>query len=1479
MKKRITFLFFLLGCTAALLSNPNMIVKEYTFEHGLPHNSVYAAMKDHQGMMWFASWYGLSSFDGVKFKAYNRRDDITADIPPHKLQSIVEAHPDFIWVKTIDHNLFLFNKKSERFFDVFNVIKQKYNVSPKIIKIQKQVDGTLLLLTKNRDLLRASVSDSGRIDVHLLYDSALKLDRSTSGSNVFFESSDQVSWVGTDYRIINCRKGDSLKKKPVDYISRKLGLNNQNAELSSAHQAGNVLWLGDIHGAVAQVDCESGEIRKQLLFQGKAIRNINVTADRQLFVSLDDGVYQVDYQTGRIQKRISLSGSDRITESFVDSYDKLWLIINQDAVVFYDPVNLSSRRYSIPEGKVLPELRISDGMELGLFLLSTSGELLWFDRSTGVKTILNDLKDLQQDGEKRYFFNFLLDKDNILWLSSTSQGVSRVSFPKPQFKLLQIPGTMKNEGDHSVKTLFQSRNGDIWMATRKPEVYQLDRQGQVKQFFSESHNFDFGSVYNIMEDREGNLWFSTKGRGLVKAIPDQSQSTGYRFLRFLHDERNPSSISGNDVYYTYQDSRGNIWVALFGGGLNLVSEEKGQHIFYHKGNSFHHYPKFGLYMEVRSMVEDQNGRIWVGTSDGLMSFDGSFAHPNQIEFEIYRNVEVRSHVSDNDIYVLFRDSEAQLWVSVFGGGLNKLESYDADLKKPTFSTYSMNEGLNSDVVLSVVEDDEGYLWLATENGITRFDKEHETFRNFDRYDGFINVKMEEESALKCMSGDLWFGSRMGILAFNPREIETFKVDYQTLIVDFLISNRDLKSFNGPSLLQESIRYAKSIELKHNQNNFVIEFAALNYYNLNRVSYKYMLEGYEDEWHYNGRNRIASYPNVPPGKYEFVVQTMDEANADLHSERRLVIRVLPPWWRSWWAYMIYSIIGLAIAFAIQKLILFTIRMRNDVYIEQKVSEMKLRFFTNISHELRTPLTLIMGPIHELKEKQHLTEKGGKYIALIEKSANQMLQLVNQILDFRKLEHGKMVLHVAHLDMNRLIDSFRNEFEILSEEKRIRYSFQLSEDEILLWGDKERLEIVFRNIISNAFKFTEAGGSIFVSTSLSANQQSCIVKIEDTGIGIPQNKIAEIFERFTQGEHAKQPYYQGTGIGLHLSREIVSMHHGNIFVEGRPEKGSVFTIELPLGKDHFIPSEVNFYLGDEVDSGGTTTELPAYDPELVPTDHPANEQLPLLVVVEDNRDLCDLLKLQLEEKFRIILAYNGEEGLKKISHHHPDLVITDLMMPVMNGMEMLKQIRKDIEISHIPVVILTAKHNEDAKIQSISMGANAYITKPFNREYLIARVEQLLNDRRMFRERIWNRETEAVLTPEETYENYLVKKDLQLLEKIHQVIGENIQNPDYSIDAIAESLGFSRSAFFKKLKSLTGLAPVDLIKEIRLSKSIELLKNTDMTISEIAFEVGFKEAGYYGKCFRKKYNQTPSEYMNIHRKAKVPKELSDENETTT
>jgi len=1459
MKLRQTLLIILLA-TIATATAKNMIIKEYTTENGLLHNTVYSVMKDADGFVWFGTWYGLTSFDAVKFKPYNTRGDYNTDIPPHKLQNLYEAPDGNLWVKTIDHKLFLFDKKNELFFDVFNVIRKKYSVSSKIIKIQPSESGNLLMLTKNKDLLQGRSTGNGEMEVELLYDSKSTRENKLI-NNLLVENQQYINWIGIDYKIISVAKGKNLQGKPADYLLQQLGPKNRLA-FTAAHNDRHLLWLGTRDGMIYSVDAQNGKVKRWEQFSGSGIiENVISSGDQVVYLTIrSKGIFALNIKTGETTQAASLSAAQSVTNSCTDSYDKLWFIIDERDVLYYDPFNRIQKLFQLPEGKVNRTIKFQDGKEEGMFFLTTSGDILTIDRNELNLNLLSQHPDLNGREERPLFLDFLLDADNILWLTSTTRGVFRINFPKAQFELRKLPaGNGKPAADTALKALYQARNGEIWVGARNGEVMQLDKEGNLVRVFSKA-TYSIGTVYHVMEDHRGHLWFSTKGNGLVKAERDNSQPFGFRFTRYLYSDNDPGALSSNDVYYTLEDSRKRIWVALFGGGLNLLTDENGKTFFRNKYNSFRKYPQLGLYMEVRNLAEDANGRIWVGTSDGLMSFDSNFQHPDQIEFEVYRNDGDKINVFDNDVYVLYKDAGDRIWMSVFGGGLYKLLSYDPEKKQPVIQSYGVNQGLKSDVILSITEDGANHLWLATENTITRFDKENESFRNFDRYDGLQPVQMEEESALQLQSGLLWFGNRKGILSFDPQSISTYQSAYKTFIVDFWVSNRDLKSFGEEPILRSSIRYAREIKLKHNQSSFAIEFAALNFYNPNRVSYKYILAGYEDEWHFNSRNRIASYPNVPPGEYTFKVVAIDEANDELESSNSLRIIILPPWWLTWWAKGIYLVLFLIALYFIIRASYLYIRMRNEMYVEQRVSELKIRFFTNISHELRTPLTLIMGPIQELRQKQQLTEKGQQYVSMIEKNARQMLQLVNQILDFRKIQNGKMVLHVSHTDVNELVRGLHTEFSVMSEENEISFLHQTIDDSPDLWIDKEKMETVIRNLLSNAFKFTKAGGNIYLSCGLTPDGKRCFIRVEDTGVGIPQNKIMEIFERFFQDENALSAQYPGTGIGLALAKEIVSLHHGTIHAESSKDKGSVFTVELLLGREHFKEGEVNFYITD------THAETTAGQQQETQEEEPFSGKpaLPTLLVVEDNKDLRDLLHLQLDGQFNIFTAANGAEGLRKVNLYQPDIIITDQMMPEMTGTEMIQAIRTDFQISHIPIIMLTAKTDDESKIQAIHMGANVYITKPFNIDYLVACIEQLLSDRKVFREKIWKQEQPVAAAPNESYEKYLQEKDFQFLEKIHQVIEENLDNSDFNIDSIADTLGISRSAFFKKLKSLTGLAPVDMIKDYRLQKSLELLKNTDLSVSEIAFEVGFREAGYFGKCFRKKYGQTPTEYMSAYRK---------------
>ena len=515
------------------------------------------------------------------------------------------------------------------------------------------------------------------------------------------------------------------------------------------------------------------------------------------------------------------------------------------------------------------------------------------------------------------------DNDSLLWVTSSSQGLYCISTPRHTFHLITLPDNDLT----GVRCIYQMRNGRILVSTRSRNVYIYNADGELLQTLPYA-KYGIGAVYHAMEDNRGRLWLSTKGDGLIVATPDSSQPMGYQLTHHRKDKDNPASISGNNVYYTFIDSKDRIWVGTLDGGLNLVEERTdGQLVFYNKHNGFKHYPAYGLYTEVRNITEDQQGRLWVGTIDGLMSLNRDFKKPQDIQFKTYQNTKTATF-ANNDIYTLHRDRTGQIWIGAFGGGLQRLVFDDSAIR---FAPLGPREGLRNDVIYSITEDLHGRLWFATEAGLSCYNQQTGRIRNFDRYDGIPDVEMEETVATCCSNGHLWIGTKTGILTFSPDQLQTSKTNYPTFIIDVTTDNQ-------PYVGEKALPYSDEIEMEYDQNSFIIEFAALKFQDHSQISYRYQLEGYDRDWHYAGPHRIASYNEVPPGNYTFVVEAIDDANPLLQSSARITIHILPPWWATWWAYLIYLCIAALIAWLIVRTMLKMNRMRNEIYISQRLAKL-------------------------------------------------------------------------------------------------------------------------------------------------------------------------------------------------------------------------------------------------------------------------------------------------------------------------------------------------------------------------------------------------------------------------------------------------------------------------------------------------------------------------------------------------------------
>lgn len=1440
---RLILLITLLPAVAA--AQPDMIVEHYTKESGLPSNTVYCAQKDGDGFVWFGTWHGLCSFDGTTFTPFITRTNHRSDMPPRKVRNIIGDKNGYLWIRNTDNHLYMFNKYDETYHDIYNELK-KQSRNVQVIKIQAMDNGHIMLLTRNKDVFEAYVNEEKKIEVRKIFDSRRHIDPATMKlkTNILGENSRYVYWISRSL-VLNI----VTKKNSAPLLGRI-----KDRDITCFKKKKQYLCIGTARGILYIINTANGHT-DQYAFRGmqSAVSSINII-DGKVYFTTKDGLYS--FARGSAPRLITSQASG-ITQSFTDKYNKLWLCSGRGLLICHDPKTATSQTFTMPTDSLFAEMKFRDTGANGLFILMRNGEVWRYNHQTRMVQNINRQKDFSNYTSEPHFFDIDIDANGILWLSSTSSGVYKVCFPRYNFRFMfpQMLITDNDSDNNGIRAVYQARNGDLWIGTRKGELFCMDlKTRNIKRKFGSN---EIGPVYHIMEDNKGNYWFSTKGAGLIKATPDAMAPQGLRITRYTNKRGDRNSLSSNRVYYTYQDSRGRIWVCTFYGGLNLIEERGGRIIFRNKRNGFRQYPRYELYTDVRSITEDRNGRMWVGTTDGLMSFDGKFSKPSDIKFETYRESH-KSGITDNDIFTMYKDHKGYIWMGIFGSGLNKIEYYDEKNRQPVLKTYMINEKQGGDVISSIVEDKSHCLWICTENGLASMKQGSSYLKSYDRFAGFPEVNIEDNTSICLHNGTILIGSRQGLLSFDPEAVRNDNdARYPTFITNFKVVNRELWDFNPP-IFEGSLKYADKIVLDHDQSTFTIEFSAPYYADNSLIPYTYILDGYEDEWHNSGTNRIASYANVPPGHYKFRVKVNDNNSP----ERVIEIIISPPWWATWWAYTIYTLLALLALYGALRLVMYMIKMRNEVYINDRLAELKIRFFTNVSHELRTPLSLIKGPIEELKNTEKLSPTGKEYISLIDRNARKMLQLVNQILDFRKIQNQKMKLLVEETDLISLLQKVMDSFRLIAKEKNIDYQMKSPIESVYGWVDRDKFEKIFFNLLSNAFKYTPEGKAITIKVL--PHNETIDIEVADEGIGIAAEKQRTLFQRFETlvKQNILQP---SSGIGLSLVKEMVEIHHGTIQVDSQPGIGSRFTVTLPLRKQVFEEdAQVEFILNDiQTASAPTDEETKRQEDTETKEEFDSNlSECHSILVVEDNKELRTFLKNSLSEHYTVITAANGKEGLQHAIDDLPDLIISDVMMPVMDGLEMVKQIKENSAICHIPIIILSAKASLDDRIAGLEQGIDDYITKPFSATYLKTRIITLLRQRKSLQEMYMAQLTDSKnacissgLTPSQPQ---ITPYDEKFMQKVMEFMETQMDNSELTIDAFAEHLMLSRTIFYRKLKSIIGLTPVDFIREIRIKRAVQLIDSGEYNFSQIAYMTGFSDPKYFSKCFKKVMGVTPTEY---------------------
>lgn len=975
-----------------------------------------------------------------------------------------------------------------------------------------------------------------------------------------------------------------------------------------------------------------------------------------------------------------------------------------------------------------------------------------------------------------------------------------------------------------------------------------------------------------MQDSKQNLWIATKGDGLVKA-EKQKDGSHYKLTRYQHQEEDIYSLSDDNVYCVYEDSHGRIWIATFAGGINYMTRDQGgKVIFVNHRNNLKGYPIDYCY-KARFITGDHKGHIWIGTTIGALMIDADFKNPEDVKFHHFLRVPDNEHsLSNNDVHWIASTRDQELFIATFGGGLNKLVSLDGN-GNATFKSYTVQDGLPSDVLLSIQEDKNGNLWLSSENGISKFIPSEETFENYADQEIFFRVRFSEAASEYTASGNILFGANTGIFYFNPDSI--CKSNYVPPIVlsKLLIANEDVQPGQG-SVLKLGLDDTSELVLSHRENIFTIQFAALDYSAPSEIQYAYILEGFEKAWNFVGKQRAATYTNLPKGHYIFKVRSTNGDGVWTENTRILNIEILPSFWETPFAYFLYVLfVILIIVTAVY--ILFTIyRLKHEVSVEQQMTDMKLRFFTDISHELRTPLTLISGPVEYVLANTKLPADAREQLQVVERNTNRMLRLINQILDFRKIQNRKMKMQVQRINVVAFTRKIMENFESVAEEHQIDFLFETEKEELYLWVDVDKFEKIVFNLLSNAFKYTPNGKMITVLVR--EDEETVSVGVEDQGIGIADNKKKSLFVRFENLVDRNLFNQSSTGIGLSLVKELVEMHKAVITVDSKLGEGSCFKVDFLKGKEHY--DETVEFLQDDTTVGMGVAEQVT---DVLSSNESKEETLPdeagedtdakgTMLLVEDNSELRLFLRSIFASEYRIVEAVDGMQGWSKALKFLPDIIISDVMMPEKDGIAMTRELRADMTTSHIPIVLLTAKTSIESKLEGLEYGADDYITKPFSATYLKARVKNLLTQRQklqgIYRNNLMTG-TLATTSEEETVEEKgpeMSPNDRKFMDKLVDLMEKNMDNGELVVDDLVQELAVSRSVFFKKLKTLTGLAPIEFIKEMRIKRAVQLIETGEYSMTQIAYMVGINDPRYFSKCFKQKMGMTPTEYRDKGKK---------------
>ena len=1249
-------------------------------------------------------------------------------------------------------------------------------------------------------------------------------------------------------------------------------------------QEDNFLWLLSLQNVICRLNLSTMEVENYTLNH----RDI-IIYNNKVLVSTTHGLYEFDETKNRFSKNMFYKTDNQLTKLYTDKETNLWLYNQTENKI----IKLNS------QGEILREVFCPDKINVTC-LLAENDELLIGTRKKGVfrwnfKTNIKQYITSDKNSPRishNSVYSILKYEKNKYWVAtfdglsaldlSPSNSESNKTQTSDSFYLKQ----------NSIVSLFVDDNQFLWAGSYFGGVYYSNLSSPIyrKYKFPNQNNTTFLPIVGeVVSDTDNNLWIGTEGGGLLYLDKKEKKIQEYEFNK-SHSENytfNIKSLCTTENHLLIGKRDGGIGV------LNLKTRDFEEqklspndivrdpiHAIVPYKNDFLLAASHGLvqynmsgshkllispedlnidqkYLFISSVLVDKKGVVWFGVKGkGLFSYD----EKNNLIKDYSKKSDFANPIKIREVNYLFEDNYNQLWVGTNGEGLLLLNKKEED-----YTLFNkQNSNISSNFIYGIVESRFGNMWVSTRNSLSRLDVKKKTFFNHSFKFGFPLTELNLNSIFLNDDGELFVGGVNGLISFNEEEL-IYNHDHPKVIFTSLnVNNKDVSANDKSKILSAHISETKELTLQPNHTSFKLSFSSRNYNSELKNNYEYMLEGFNNDWINSDGEFTVAYTNLNHGKYTFLVRATDTGGFPMSETASLSIIVNPPLTKTWYAYLFYILLITALIILINKFYLKQIKLVYQIEAEktenkriQDLNQFKLKFFTNVSHEFMTPLTMILNATEHLIKKEKVPNKLLPYLQQAYRNSKRLKNLNRELLDFRKIEQGHLKLSVQKNNIVDYINEVFETFKELAEEKSIEYKFNRSHQNCMVYYDTTQMNKVFFNLLSNAFNYTNnENGKVIID--LIETSENVSIKVTDNGKGIPKEEIHNVFDRFYRSDKKTQAGYGGSGIGLALSEAIVKAHDGSISCSSEIGDGATFRVILKKGKSHFQEDEI---------SGDTKNIRFLLDKDLIPKNDftlaskntsrstKKDEQKLTVLIVEDNVEIQSLIHNLLIDRFNVELANNGQEGLQKALQIQPDIIISDIMMPDLSGDEMCEKLKRNISTSHIPIIILTALSSDEDRVLVYKSGADAYITKPFSSETLIARIENIFNSRNKF-QAIFKKDLNAPIKSIAKD-----KVDQAFIKKAEEICEKNMTNFNYDVNEFSREMGMSRTLFFSKIKSITGQTPNDFINTLRLKKAAKMISSdTTKNISEIAYEVGFNSPNYFSKCFKTHFGINPKDYGN-------------------